>query len=67
MILNAKAVIGYLHTGIEKECEVKTWQQVVPLTDRVDYLANRSNNLCYCLAVEKLLQLEIPARRIKPK
>ena len=61
-ILKAAADIGYLHTGIEKQCEVRTWQQVVPLTDRVDYLANLSNNLCYCLAVEKLLQLEIPAR-----
>lgn len=62
VILKAAADIGYLHTGIEKQCEVRTWQQVVPLTDRVDYLANLSNNLCYCLAVEKLLQLEIPAR-----
>ncbi|MDX1979010.1 MAG: NADH dehydrogenase (quinone) subunit D [Bryobacteraceae bacterium] len=62
IITKAQADIGYLHTGIEKECEVKTWQQVVPLTDRVDYLANLSNNLCYCLAVEKLLGLEVPAR-----
>jgi NADH-quinone oxidoreductase subunit D len=54
--------IGFLHTGIEKECEQKTWQQVVTLTDRVDYLANLSNNLVYALAVEKLLQLEIPLR-----
>src|SRR3954464_2708594 len=54
--------IGYLHTGIEKEFEVKTYQQAVTLTDRVDYLAPLSNNLCYCLAVEKLLQLEIPAK-----
>lgn len=61
-ILNATPDIGYLHTGIEKECEVKTYQQVVPLTDRVDYLANLSNNLGYSLAVEKLLQLEIPPR-----
>src|SRR5277367_4596662 len=52
--------IGFLHTGIEKECEQKTWQQVVTLTDRVDYLANLSNNLVYALTVEKLLQLEIP-------
>ena len=52
--------IGFLHTGIEKECEVKTYQQAVTLTDRVDYLAPLSNNLCYCLAAEKLLQLEIP-------
>jgi NADH-quinone oxidoreductase subunit D len=54
--------IGFLHTGIEKECEQKHWQQVVTLTDRVDYLANLSNNLVYALAVEKLLQLEIPER-----
>jgi len=52
--------IGYLHTGIEKTCEAKFYQQVVPLTDRVDYLGPMANNLCYCLAVEKLLQLEIP-------
>ncbi|HWA94516.1 MAG TPA: NADH dehydrogenase (quinone) subunit D [Terracidiphilus sp.] len=54
--------IGYLHTGIEKTCEAKFYQQVVPLTDRVDYLGPMANNLCYCLAVEKLLELEIPAR-----
>ena len=52
--------IGFLHTGIEKQCEAKNYQQVVPLTDRVDYLANLSNNLCYVLAVEKLLGMEIP-------
>jgi len=62
IIEKAEADIGFLHTGIEKECEVKTWQQVVPLTDRVDYLANLSNNLAYCLAVEKLLQMEIPPK-----
>ncbi len=62
IIMKAAADIGFLHTGIEKQCEVRTWQQVVPLTDRVDYLANLSNNLCYCLGVEKLLQLEVPAR-----
>jgi NADH-quinone oxidoreductase subunit D len=54
--------IGYLHTGIEKTCEAKFYQQVVPLTDRIDYLSPMTNNLCYCLAVEKLLQLEIPER-----
>jgi NADH-quinone oxidoreductase subunit D len=61
-IRKAVADIGFLHTGIEKECEQKTWQQVVTLTDRVDYLANLSNNLVYALAVEKLLQIEIPPR-----
>jgi NADH-quinone oxidoreductase subunit D len=54
--------IGYLHTGIEKTCEAKFYHQVVPLTDRIDYLAPMINNLCYCLAVEKLLDLEIPPK-----
>ncbi len=54
--------IGYLHTGIEKTCEAKFYQQVVPLTDRIDYLCPMTNNLCYVLAVEKLLGLDIPPR-----
>jgi NADH-quinone oxidoreductase subunit D len=54
--------IGFLHTGIEKTCEAKFYQQVVPLTDRIDYLCPMTNNLCYALAVEKLLGLEIPPR-----
>src|ERR1700688_4112140 len=54
--------IGYLHTGIEKTCEAKFYQQVVPLTDRIDYLCPMTNNLCYALAVEKLLGLEIPPK-----
>jgi len=61
-ILKVVPDIGYLHTGIEKTCEAKFYQQVVPLTDRIDYLSPMSNNLCYCLAVEKLLELEIPER-----
>ncbi|MGI8743392.1 MAG: NADH dehydrogenase (quinone) subunit D [Bryobacteraceae bacterium] len=62
-ITSAVPDIGYLHTGIEKECEVKTWQQVVTLTDRVDYLSNLANNLVYALAVEKLIgDIEIPAK-----
>jgi NADH-quinone oxidoreductase subunit D len=61
-VVKARPVIGYLHTGIEKTCEVKTYSQVIPLTDRIDYLAPLSNNLCYCLAVEKLLGLEVPKR-----
>jgi NADH-quinone oxidoreductase subunit D len=54
--------IGYLHTGIEKTCEAKFYQQEVPLTDRIDYLCPLTNNLCYVLAVEKLLGLEIPPK-----
>ena len=59
-IIKCRPDIGYLHTGIEKEFEVKLYQQAVTLTDRVDYLAPLSMNLGYCLAVEKLLGLEIP-------
>jgi len=54
--------IGYLHTGIEKTCEAKFYQQVVTLTDRIDYLCPLTNNLCYALAVEKLLGIEIPPK-----
>jgi NADH-quinone oxidoreductase subunit D len=61
-VLNVVPDIGYLHTGIEKTCEAKFYQQVVPMTDRIDYLSPMSNNLCYCLAVEKLLELEIPPK-----
>ena len=61
-VLKVVPDIGYLHTGIEKTCEAKFYQQVVPMTDRIDYLSPMSNNLCYCLAVEKLLEMEIPDR-----
>src|ERR1022692_2622767 len=61
-IVKCEPELGYLHTGIEKEFEVKNYQQAVTLTDRVDYLAPLSNNLGYCLAVEKLLGLEIPPK-----
>jgi NADH-quinone oxidoreductase subunit D len=61
-VLKVVPDIGYLHTGIEKTCEAKFYQQVVPMTDRIDYLSPMSNNLCYCLAVEKLLGLEIPPK-----
>jgi len=61
-IISAQPDIGYLHTGIEKEFEAKFYQQAVTLTDRIDYLAPLSNNLCYCLAVERLLQIEIPPK-----
>jgi NADH-quinone oxidoreductase subunit D len=63
IITSAAPDIGFLHTGIEKEFEVKTWHQGVTLTDRVDYLANLSNNLVYALAVEKLIgDIEIPPK-----
>mgnify|MGYP001117787747 CR=1 FL=1 len=54
--------IGYLHRGIEKLSEHRTYHQALPLTDRMDYLAPMSNNLGYVLAVEKLLGIEVPER-----
>lgn len=56
--------VGYLHTGIEKTYEAKFYQQCIPLADRMDYLAPFSNELGFCLAVEKLLGLEIPKRGV---
>jgi len=54
--------IGFLHTGIEKNMEVKRYEQALVMTDRMDYLNNLGNNLCYCLAVEKLVDLDVPPR-----
>ena len=61
-VVKARPDIGYLHTGIEKSGEALTYSQAITITDRLDYLAPLSNNLCYCLAVEKLLALEPPPR-----
>ena len=61
-VVKARPEIGYLHTGIEKNCEALTYAQAITLTDRIDYLGPMSNNLGYCLAVEKLLALETPKR-----
>jgi NADH-quinone oxidoreductase subunit D len=61
-VVSARPVIGYLHTGIEKELEHKRYVQSVTLTDRMDYLAPLSNNLVYCLAIEKMLDIEVPPR-----
>ena len=54
--------VGYLHTGIEKNMEAKTWEQALVMTDRTDYLNPMGNNLVYCLAVEKLAELDVPER-----
>jgi NADH-quinone oxidoreductase subunit D len=61
-IVNAQPIVGYLHTGIEKNMEAKTYTQALTMTDRIDYLAPMSNNLVYVMAVEKLMGLEIPLR-----
>jgi NADH-quinone oxidoreductase subunit D len=62
VIVRCRPVIGYLHTGIEKTFEAKTYVQGVVLTDRMDYLNPLGNNLAYALSVEKLLGCEIPER-----
>lgn len=54
--------IGYLHTGIEKNIESKTYEKAVTLTDRMDYLTPMSNNMVFCMAIEKLVELDVPVR-----
>lgn len=61
-IVNAMPDIGYLHTGIEKNAEYKTYLKAIPLFDRMDYLGTWFNNLAYCLAVEKLMGADVPER-----
>ncbi len=61
-IVSATSNIGFLHTGIEKTAEQKKWQQVIPLVERMDYLAAQSNSLGFCMAVEELLGIELPER-----
>jgi NADH-quinone oxidoreductase subunit D len=61
-IKSVKPVIGYLHTGIEKQAEALRWQQAVVVTDRHDYLSPPINNLAYALAVERLVGVEVPPR-----
>src|ERR671925_618697 len=61
-VVSADTTIGFLHTGIEKTCEQKRWQQVIPLVERMDYLGAQSNSLAFVLAVEKMLGLEMPQR-----
>ncbi len=61
-ILGTECVVGYLHRGVEKIAENRTWAQFAPYVDRMDYVASVSNGLGYCLAVEKLLNVEAPPR-----
>jgi NADH-quinone oxidoreductase subunit D len=62
VVTKADPVIGYLHRGDEKIAENMTYNQFVPYTDRLDYLAPLANNMAYAIAVEKLAKLEVPAR-----
>jgi NADH-quinone oxidoreductase subunit D len=61
-ILDAEMVMGYLHRSMEKLAEERTYTQNIPFTDRTDYLSSMSNNLGYCLAVEKLAGIDVPDR-----
>ncbi len=61
-IVSAVPVIGYLHRAMEKLAENRTWNQFIPYTDRLDYLAPLSNNIAYVMGVEKLLQVKLPER-----
>ncbi len=62
VIIDMEPVFGYLHRGIEKLAEERTYTGIIPLTDRLDYLASMSNNLAYVLAVEKLAGIKVPER-----
>ncbi len=62
VIVKVTPHIGFLHRGVEKLAEHRTYHQILPLTDRLDYLAPMSNNLGYILAVEKLMAVEVPER-----
>jgi NADH-quinone oxidoreductase subunit D len=61
-VVSVSPTIGFLHTGIEKTCEQKKWQQVIPLVERMDYLGPQSNSLAFCLSVENILGIEVPQR-----
>ena len=61
-IVNADVEVGYLHRGFEKMCEQGTYNQVMPYTDRLNYVSPIINNIGYCLTVEKLLQITVPKR-----
>ncbi len=61
-ILNCDVEVGYLHRGFEKMCEQRTWNHVVPYTDRLNYISPLINNVGFALAAEKLLDIEVPER-----
>lgn len=62
VVISAEPVIGYLHTGVEKECETRTYHQVFTLVDRLDYLSGPSEEQVFASTVEKLMQVEVPER-----
>ena len=62
IVVNVIPHLGYLHRGFEKTCEHKHYHQVIPLVERCDYMGASSNSLVYCMAVEKLIDVEVPER-----
>src|SRR5512136_1794384 len=62
IVVNCIPDIGFLHTGVEKDMEAKTYQKAEVMSDRLDYMNTTGNNLAYCLAVEKLVDLDVPPR-----
>ncbi|MCX6386435.1 MAG: NADH dehydrogenase (quinone) subunit D [Solirubrobacterales bacterium] len=62
VVRDLKPIIGYLHTGIEKTAETKSYWKVIPVVERMDYLAYFFNSMAYCGAVETLLEVEVPKR-----
>lgn len=62
IVVKAEPVIGYLHTGVEKECETRTYHQVFTLVDRLDYLSGPAEEQAYASVVERLMQIEVPER-----
>lgn len=62
IVLSGEPIIGYLHTGIEKECESRTYHQVFTLVDRIDYLSGPAEEQAFAGAAEKLLSIDVPLR-----
>src|SRR5512139_214568 len=62
VVVNCIPDVGFLHTGIEKNMEAKTYEKAAVMTDRLDYLNNIGNNLTYSMAIEKLAELDVPPR-----
>lgn len=62
LVVAAEPVIGYLHTGVEKECETRTYHQIFTLVDRLDYLSGPAEEEAYASTVEKLMQIQVPER-----
>ncbi|MDQ4041932.1 MAG: NADH-quinone oxidoreductase subunit D, partial [Actinomycetota bacterium] len=62
VVRDLKPIIGYVHTGIEKTCEDKSYWKAIPVIERMDYLAYYFNAMAYCGAVETLLEVEVPKR-----